>query len=177
MILKSKTTRRLSRAHRRKLSAIRKGSLNPFYGKKHRPEVRAMLAANLKWYRENRTYDIHPRTVHCLENGMIAYLAGLIDGEGSISFKSNQPTIYVYNNSFLLMGFLRKSIGGSIIKRKRRNPKWKQNYIWSIGGVRNVAYLLAKSMPYLIVKRLRAEEMLAILKHKYGIRIWEEIQT
>lgn len=89
-----------------------------------------------------------------------AYIAGIIDGEGSISLtkqSSNQhpsPVVSVASTDLELLEWLQKTIGsGTIIKKKNYNPtRHKDSYTYSV--IRNTAIdLLHDISPYLIIHK------------------------
>jgi hypothetical protein len=103
----------------------------------------------------------------------IAYLAGIIDGEGSIyidNFSCNpktkvpyfQTNIQVTNTDENLIKWLRHIFGGLISKRTpKQHPKnaRKQAFIWTASGER-VTHLCELILPYLIIKKRQCEIML-----------------
>lgn len=107
----------------------------------------------------------------------IAYLAGIIDGEGSIyigNFSSNpktgapyfQTNIQVTNTEKRLIDWLFASFGGLISKRTpRQTPKnsTKQAWTWTASGER-VTHLCELILPYLTIKTRQAEIMLEMRK-------------
>lgn len=103
----------------------------------------------------------------------IAYLAGIIDGEGSIyigNFSCNpisklpyyQTNIQVTNTDKNLIDWLYNTFGGLVNKKtKQQMPKnsRKQAYTWTATGER-LTHLCEIIMPYLICKKRQAEIML-----------------
>lgn len=93
-----------------------------------------------------------------------AYLAGLIDGEGSIiAVKRNQKgritwRLQVASTTPVLLEWCIAITGvGSIVKRKSTNPKhadsqWWQCYSW------NAIEVLKRIMPYMILKKNKAQQ-------------------
>ena len=69
---------------KRKLSEMRTGNKNPFYGKHHTEETKARLANATRVYNLSRKYDISPQSIRIPSSQELAYVAGIIDGEGSI---------------------------------------------------------------------------------------------
>lgn len=148
---------------------MRKGSANPFFGKKHRPDVIEAMRARAVAQHETRQYDIQPITIRNPTADQCAYIAGLIDGEGSITFKKGQPTIVIYNCHEGLMRWLVTTVGGAYRMSDRRGRE--PNYSWSIGGARNCALLNRLTLPHLIIKRHLAVGMIDRLQTKYGARL------
>lgn len=103
----------------------------------------------------------------------IAYLAGIIDGEGSIyigNFSCNpktkipyyQTNIQVTNTDKALIDWLKNTFGGLISTRTRKQMpanSRKQVYIWTITGER-LTHLCEEILPYLICKKRQAQIML-----------------
>lgn len=98
-----------------------------------------------------------------------AYIAGIIDGEGSISLirqscnQHHSPVVSVASTDLELLEWLLSTIGsGTVIKKKNYNPsKHKDSYTYTI--IRHAAIqLLEDIVPYLIInkKRLRAEHII-----------------
>lgn len=156
-------------ATKRMLSEARRGEKNPFFGKKHTSEFRAAQSARTKEMNANRQYDLQPVTIKDPSREVWAYVAGLVDGEGSIAFKKGQPTIVIYNCHRPLMEWLKNNIGGS--SRVADNRGRQPNYCWSIGGARNCAFFIGRTDDFLIIKKDLARDMLMALVHKYGGRL------
>ncbi|MDP2730270.1 MAG: LAGLIDADG family homing endonuclease [Dehalococcoidales bacterium] len=100
-----------------------------------------------------------------------AYVAGIIDGEGSISIyrmlsrSSKRRMRYsllvtVTNTNEWLIQWLKMSFGGSICKVIPRQTNWKPQYRWSL-STRQAADFLKLIKPYLHLKRPEAEIAIA----------------
>ena len=93
------------------------------------------------------------------EEEKLAYLAGIIDGEGSIMItRSNENyglKIAVANTKKELLDWLKNEFGGAVFPMKDSRVEergWKQSYAWNLHGKR--AYkLLGKLHDNLIIKR------------------------
>ncbi len=117
-----------------------------------------------------------------------AYIAGIIDGEGSIGiYKHRRPKStkgYTYENSLIvvntntiLMNYLKEKLGGSIRERKKPKLNWKLSYSWQVYC--NSCYSILKQiLPYLQIKKKRTElsiefyEILSSLKqdHRWTLK-------
>lgn len=98
-----------------------------------------------------------------------AYLAGLIDGEGSIiAVKRNKKgritwRLQVSSTTPILLDWCVEKTGvGKIIKRVSRNPlhadsQWWQCYSW------NAKKILEQTLPYMVLKKDKAVKMIAEL--------------
>ena len=108
-----------------------------------------------------------------------AYLAGLIDGEGTISVypyirKDRDNQIYYKPNFSLtltdkrMIEWMKSSFGGYIWTKRQDNPKWKDSYRWSLSNS-DLNELLIYVHPYLRLKKKQCElvlERIRISKHR-----------
>ena len=112
-----------------------------------------------------------------------AYLAGIIDGEGSIDFqKTNEPQCkngYHYNPRLRIgmidkkfIEWLKDSFGGCIYQRFGKG-KNRNSYTWSIQG-KIMRDVLKKVYPYLRLKKQHAEIMMRYWKTKQYIPIYRK---
>jgi hypothetical protein len=102
----------------------------------------------------------------------VAYVAGLFDGEGYIRCdyghhwegrKENMEFwITVSNNYRPVIGYLYSTLGGSMHKQPRKNPKHKMGWMWKLGP-QGAMKLLSRMAPYLQIKSEQANH---VLKHK-----------
>jgi len=102
------------------------------------------------------------------KNTVIAYIAGLFDGEGHITlYRSNSETwkrrfpryeiqIGVTNNDRNVIYWLKKLYGGSIRERFRDHPRWKTCYNWKLSSNQATDFL-KKIRKYLRIKGERAD--------------------
>ena len=97
----------------------------------------------------------------------LAYLAGIVDGEGSIGIGKNKskPTwkprfcgyLCVSNTSMPLVEWIADLLGGTIIIQKAQSPlSKKKQYLWKLTAWRAVEVIRA-IRPYLIIKARRAD--------------------
>jgi len=95
----------------------------------------------------------------------LAYLAGIVDGEGYIGISADHRKrnpdrpcwrlkVAVTNTNEWLMQYLKFSVGGGIIVLKRKNPK--PCYQWEI-RYGKAADFLKLILPYLRLKKPQAE--------------------
>ncbi|WP_346889393.1 hypothetical protein [Clostridium sp. UBA1056] len=102
-----------------------------------------------------------------------AYIAGIIDGEGSIMlqrFHTNQypaPCVSIASTTIELLTWLKDTIGyGVIIKKKNYNPeKHKLSYSFVIKH-NNAIKLLEDIYPYLIIESKRNRAEMIITQYK-----------
>lgn len=110
----------------------------------------------------------------------IEYLAGLVDGEGSILFSVSrsirrgakgttlpviqyQPRLQIANCSEALLRLVREFVGaGHVHSNPRENPKWKVGYQYQLSG-KALGPLLTQLIPHLILKERQARLVLVWL--------------
>lgn len=101
----------------------------------------------------------------------IAYLAGIIDGEGTIYIGFDKTRgyhlrFYVVNTDKRLIDWLKTTFGGSVYSRKSlKNPNWRRKYEWI--NV-NPEDMLPEILPFLKIKKEQA--MLAIKFRKTFVK-------
>jgi len=96
----------------------------------------------------------------------LAYFGGIIDSEGTVGFILNKrrsqekvaPRLKVGNTDYKLITWLTSEIGGRVYKNK--NGRRKPCYEWFVSGVQNIRPLLEAILPYLVIKRDKAKEVL-----------------
>ena len=102
-----------------------------------------------------------------LTKDQLGYIAGVIDGEGSISIIkastkynfSYQLRLIVTNTDYRMMKWLKDTIGyGSIYERKRGQfkPHWSNVYTYAITATK-AKNLLVLIYPYLVIKKEQAD--------------------
>ena len=95
----------------------------------------------------------------------LSYLAGLVDGEGCLTLDSNgQPCFTIVNTDERMINWLRthvqvdrESVSIQIQRPLLHKPRWS----WRCPS-QNLAGLLSALLPYLVVKRERAEILIAV---------------
>ena len=107
----------------------------------------------------------------------LEYLAGIFDGEGSISINKCNLARYKYRNprytARVLFGMVderpvkefKRRFGGYLVRRTNQGglrPMWN----WSIAGNKIVLNFLEQIMPLLVVKRAQAELLYKYLKER-----------
>lgn len=101
------------------------------------------------------------------EKEMMAYIAGLIDGDGSIGVKrlgeGLKPLIQLHNSMRQMPEYLKRVFDGTVAFDK---PKKEGNRIvwkWMLQGKEGCRRFIERIMPYLILKQDSAKEMLEFL--------------
>ncbi len=104
----------------------------------------------------------------------VAYLAGIIDGEGCISI--TKPTnkcpssicglvVLVANTNEPIIDWIQSTFGGNKKAKKRNNDRAKVCYTWLLQGYAAEA-LLEAVLPYLRVKKVQGQLGLGLLRGK-----------
>lgn len=112
----------------------------------------------------------------------IEYIAGFVDGEGSLCTgaggayrykgKARRPTyrpqITVMQTHHEVLAKIREYFGnaGGIFKRKKTKAHHKDSWAWTVTGHKQCAPILRELIPHLIVKREVAEELLRFCEHR-----------
>lgn len=113
----------------------------------------------------------------------LAYLAGIIDGEGTFYIGKINPRkftsrIYVVNTDKRLIDWLHQNFNGSCYTRNSiKNPHWKTRYEWVLDKAQ-IDSVCKKILPFLIVKKQHAEAMIKFRQtfiHHKRPRISDEI--
>lgn len=93
----------------------------------------------------------------------LAYLAGIIDGEGTITLTKNNRSdafrridVSVANTDRALIDWLKAEFGGKVRTRASRKSHWKTGYEWRVGADQALR-LLKRIRRYLRIKRPRAD--------------------
>ena len=122
-----------------------------------------------------------------LENWQLAYIAGIIDGEGSLGLSRQtnreacKPLIRVVMTNKECIHFLHAATGiGNFNIDTPPEPR-KTAYRWSIGDRLEIYVLLKTVCPYLIVKKKQADVMLEFVERRIqgsrgrDLDLWEEM--
>jgi LAGLIDADG-like domain len=94
-----------------------------------------------------------------------AYLAGIIDGEGSLVLRNNGThrfgrALQIGNTSLPLLEWIQSRFGGTVSFEKRPNPKHKPIYRW-FAAADDIDAILEAVLPFLLVKTQQAHLLLA----------------
>lgn len=101
-----------------------------------------------------------------------AYLAGIIDGEGSIGLYTSdrarrvgEPVVTVDSTDREVLDWLKMTFGGSIVVKRKQRPHHRQAWTWRVKNRKAVA-LLALALPYLRIDRKRVRALLLVEEHE-----------
>lgn len=102
-----------------------------------------------------------------------AYIAGIIDGEGSIMlqrFHTNEfpaPCVSIASTSLELLEWIKKTIDkGVIISKKNYNPEVHKDCYSYVLRRNDAIYLIKEIYPYLIIDSKRKRAELILKKYK-----------
>ncbi len=123
-----------------------------------------------------------------MDKTKLAYLAGIIDGEGTINItyftKRNEyrMRLYVVNTDIRLIDWLESNFGGMKFHAKRHtvnHPNWKEKWEWIYIPSKDKLGLLEALLPYMVIKSEQLTIAIEYLKttSKSGIRITEEARN
>lgn len=97
------------------------------------------------------------------------YIAGLLDGEGTIALMNIEQNMYprvsIVNTDGRMIKWLQEKLGGRVRIRPPKPSKrgtTKPLYMWDLSGTVRCQCLLEVVMPYLITKRAKAVEALSL---------------
>jgi hypothetical protein len=102
-----------------------------------------------------------------MEEKDIAYVAGIIDGEGSICLTSRNknklpsPCVSVSSTDPELLFWIKSKFGGKILGRTSRETHHKQAYVWTIFNRKALSFLRL-IRPYLVIERRKLRTDLLI---------------
>lgn len=95
------------------------------------------------------------RTVAHLDTAMAAYIAGVVDGEGTVTLtrwhrgENRRLVVSISNNELAILDFVFRTVGAGQITRKRTyDPRHAASYTYQISG-RQALGLLRQIVPYM----------------------------
>ena len=97
--------------------------------------------------------------VKTLSNLDRAYLAGMIDADGCITWSDTQPQVNITNCCLEMLTWVSTTVGcGSILLHQKKIGNWNVNYKWVLCGRKSIKDFLTQIIPYLKVKQMKAQE-------------------
>jgi branched-subunit amino acid transport protein AzlD len=126
--------------------------------------------------RKARGRGVRATNCRTLREAEKAWLAAIIDGEGTITLVKRidskyrrgfcyVPTLEISNTNKALLIRIWELIGeGGVYTDKRETPGWKRKWMYN-GSAGVLRAILPQILPYLIVKKGRAEKMLEYLQY------------
>ena len=109
-----------------------------------------------------------------------AYLAGIVDGEGSITASSNgqdRIRVTVTSTSRGLIDWMVARVGGSVCNRRPASPRHKPTYGCEVSYVKAKSFLRGV-LPYLLIKARHAELALQFSDTMHAhVEVTDEIKS
>lgn len=110
-----------------------------------------------------------------------AYLAGIIDGEGTISINREgnayMPVLSVSSNNVDVLHFIKSLVnGGSLCKKRKYKECHNQSYVYKLVYDKALK-LVEEVMPYLIIKKEHAKLLMSykqstVRNGRYSEDVW-----
>lgn len=102
------------------------------------------------------------------EDLLMSYIAGLIDGDGSISLiRESRATGFKYHPCIQLsnvfegmIDLLYQTFGGCKKIKSRQLHAKKTQYVWNVRGLESCKNVLEKIIPYVVLKKKQCEKLL-----------------
>ncbi|MDO8623271.1 MAG: LAGLIDADG family homing endonuclease [archaeon] len=97
------------------------------------------------------------------------YLAGFIDGEGSIIIKPPRVRIYISNTDKKVLDEIRNFVNcGKVyeINMENKNKKWSKQYCWTICSHKEILKILKNLKGRLIIKEELCEKAINYIENK-----------
>lgn len=106
------------------------------------------------------------------EKEIMAYVAGLIDGDGHIGMRKGKdgalPLIQFHNSVKQASVYLNNLFGGTVACDKPKNEKYRPIWKWMLQGKVGCKNILEKILPYLVLKHDSGIQMLEFLSNPYA---------
>lgn len=107
------------------------------------------------------------------EDLIMAYIAGLLDGDGSFSLLKESrvsgfkyfPCIQLSNVFEGMINFLHHNFGGNKKIKSPQGHAKKVQYVWNVRGLDSCKRVLEKIAPYIVLKKKQAEVLLDFVNH------------
>lgn len=102
-----------------------------------------------------------------------AYMAGIFDGEGSLSITNRENHssywgLQIGMTNREVLELFQKKLDGHILKEKLEANR-KQMYRYQLRNQNRIYFFLKEILPYLIVKREKSKEFIKYIENKYKI--------
>jgi hypothetical protein len=115
-----------------------------------------------RWKDEYHTSFLEPLT-----EAKLAYLAGIVDGEGffQVSLKTNTFGLGVGVTDRVLIEWLRREIGGRAYFDISHTAGNRLVHRWFVSRQADLLSLLPELRPYLVIKQEQCDAMLGLVEH------------
>lgn len=128
------------------------------------------IARDPEWRESGRHIIGNGRILDHLSEAEKGYIAGLLDGEGTIGFYKRRNgrksgnvfviQISIANTSVTACVWLNARLPGNVYKQTPSPLSKKKGYNWSLAGTRQCLLFLREIEPYLVIKRDQAVALL-----------------
>jgi hypothetical protein len=113
----------------------------------------------------------HPPREISLSDAEAGYIAGLIDGEGSLDIRRRKrqtvewlgPRVRVANTNLECLVWLVERLGGNIYPTNTKRPNCQVCYHYELENAQVIKALLFRIAPFLIIKKEKAEMLTAFI--------------
>lgn len=96
-------------------------------------------------------------TVYTSTMSKYIYMAGLLDGEGTIGIARNRgpaayrsPYISVSSTTPEIIEWLVENFGGRACKQRVRNDRWKESWSWRVTSWSDIENILTNVLPHML---------------------------
>ena len=95
------------------------------------------------------------------EKTKLAYMAGLVDGEGCLRInKEDRCSVIITNTDIKMIEWVKFNFGGIIYLEEREKNNWKSCYTINIRKTKDILKLLIAIKPYLTIKIEQADKLI-----------------
>ncbi len=107
------------------------------------------------------------------EDLIMAYMAGILDGDGSFSLLKEKrasgfkysPCIQLSNVFEGMTDFLHQNFGGSKKIKSPQGHAKKTQYVWNVRGFESCKTVIERIIPYIVLKKKQANLLLNFVNH------------
>lgn len=135
----------------------------------------SMIAWMLGKMKTKRTLCFLPK-----ERWKLAYFAGLIDGEGTVSKNGSGlrdrtiPYVKIANTDKKMIDWIKENFGGNMDEEtspsRKKHLKWRRCYRWITSSIDGCYLILKAVLPFLITKRVGALQVLSVCEKRLQLR-------
>jgi deoxycytidine triphosphate deaminase len=147
--------------------------IEPFAAEAARPGVISYGVSSYGYdVRVGRKYKVFEpyHEINSMRDVAAAWLAGIIDGEGCLSVHDKGVRLTVTNTDKEMLELARSLTGvGQIYEKDDGDPKHKVRYDWVVTRSRHVQELLVRVLPYMVIKRAKALDLIGKTFKREGI--------
>lgn len=132
----------------------------------------------------HRESDHRPPFLGRLSPVEIAYIAGIIDGEGCITLvrragKTCVPHLIIVNTNQTLRDWLSERLPDCFYDRQPKMNNTKRVWKWHIAGWKQVPLFLREIRDYLVIKQAQADLVIGVVDPGFDgdvQKVWDEVK-